>query len=225
MEGRVRKKTNVSLRHLAASGKHRCGAHRSTPTGAAPLPDAFLAGVFLFQQLGLPSPPAQWERPGLPATAPGPWRARVSPLRRGFPFMQPLHPATTMPTGAYLAGPPPGAGAAFCPSARRRRRFSCRQKVLKWGRAALQPLKPPLTAARLPSSPGQWDGVVRCARPRSSAQTFAILPWAGGRGSIHHLATKPALQIARGRPATKALAYVPSELRLHRHNQPGFFFA
>ena len=151
--------------------------------------------------------------------------ARVSPLRRGFPFMQPLHPATTMPTGAYLAGPPPGAGAAVCPSARRRRRFSCRQKVLKWGRAALQPLKPPLTAARLPSSPGQWDGVVRCARPRSSAQTFAILPWAGGRGSIHHLATKPALQIARGRPATRALAYVPSELRLHRHNQPGFFFA
>jgi hypothetical protein len=213
MEGRVRKKTNVSLRHLAASGKHRCGAHRSTPTGAAPLPDAFLAGVFLFQQLGLPSPPAQWERPGLPATAPGPWRARVSPLRRGFPFMQPLHPATTMPTGAYLAGPPPGAGAAFCPSARRRRRFSCRQKVLKWGRAALQPLKPPLTAARLPSCRDSGTGFVHCARPRLSAQFHPSVM--GRRPGSHSLHTHAAL----GRPLVPAeAADIPSrrDTRLSR---------
>jgi hypothetical protein len=44
-------------------------------------------------------------------------------------------------------------------TARRRRRFSCCPKVLKRGRAVLRALKLPLTAARLPSQPGRWDGV------------------------------------------------------------------
>ena len=45
-------------------------------------------------------------------------------------------------------------------TAKRRRRFSCCPKVLKRGRAALRGLKLPLTAARLPSQPGRWDGCV-----------------------------------------------------------------
>jgi hypothetical protein len=224
MEGRVRKRRMSGyaiLRQVGSTTVARTG--RRQPV-LFPCQTPFWLGVFLFQQLGLPSLPAQWGRPGLPATAPGPWRAS-EPAAPGLPF----HVAvTSRHDNAH--------GGSLGRSASRRRRrilplsettpaLFMPPKSSQVGRAALQPLKPLLTAARLPSSPGQWDGVVRCTRPRSSAQTFAILPWAGGRGSIHHLATKPALQIARGRPATRALAYVPSELRLHRHNQPGFFFA
>ena len=55
-------------------------------------------------------------------------------------------------------------------TARRRRRFSCCPKVLKRGRAVLRALKLPLTAARLPSQPGRWDGV------RPLCQAFAFWP-------------------------------------------------
>jgi hypothetical protein len=59
---------------------------RTKPPRTCPCQIPFWPGFFFFQQLGLSSLPAQWGRPGLPATAPGPWRARVSPLRRGFPL-------------------------------------------------------------------------------------------------------------------------------------------
>lgn len=131
-----------------------------------PLPAPFPAGVFLFQQLGLSSLPAQWGRPGLPATAPGPWRARVSPLRRGFP---------------------------------------------------LSPLKPPLTAARLPSYRDSGTGFVHVPGP-GCLPNFTPVSWAGGRGPIH--CTPHA---ALGRPLAPAKAAdIPSrrDTRLSRLTKP-----
>jgi hypothetical protein len=49
-----------------------------------PLPDPFLAGVFLFPATGITLAAGTAGRPGLPATAPGPWRAAVAPARRHF---------------------------------------------------------------------------------------------------------------------------------------------
>ena len=71
-------------------------------------------------------------------------------------------------------------------TARRRRRFSCCPKVLKWDRAAMQPLKPPLTAARLPSCRDSGTGFVHCARPRLSAQFHpSVMGRRPGSHSLH----------------------------------------
>ena len=57
-------------------------------------------------------------------------------------------------------------------------------KVLKWDRAALQPLKPPLTAARLPSCRDSGTGFVHVPGP-GCLPNFTPVSWAGGRGPIH----------------------------------------
>ena len=74
-------------------------------------------------------------------------------------------------------------------------------KVLKWDRAALQPLKPPLTAARLPSCRDSGTGFVHVPGP-GCLPNFTPVSWAGGRGRIHctpHAALGPSCSRKGGR--------------------------
>ena len=59
-----------------------------------PLPDPFLAGVFLFPATGITLAAGMWGRPGLPAT--GPWRAS-EPGALGLPLRPLLPPRSLKP--------------------------------------------------------------------------------------------------------------------------------